>query len=94
MDKKNSELIAENKQKVAKKKAEEEKIKKDLEGLLQTLKKAGEMGLTVDVDSTAKTHGFKDFTSAVKYYEKKFKVKLKTEDAKKAFIGIDSIDFP
>ena len=64
-------------------------IKKDLEGLLQTLKKAGEMGLTADVDSTAKTHGFKDFKSAVKYYEKKFKVKLKTEDAKKAFIGID-----
>ena len=68
-------------------------IKKDLEGLLQTLKKAGEMGLTVDVDSTAKTHGFNDFKSAVKFYEKKFKVKLKVEDAKKAFIGIDrSID--
>ena len=68
-------------------------IKKDLEGLMLALKKAGEMGLTVDVDSTAKTHGFKDFKSAVKFYEKKFKVKVKVQDAKKAFIGIDrSID--
>jgi len=63
--------------------------KKDLDGLLQSLNKAGEQGLTVDLDQTSKTFGFKNFKEVVNIYKKKNNVKISVEDAKEFFIGID-----
>jgi len=49
--------------------------KKDLDGLLQSLNKAGEQGLTVDLDQTSKTFGFKNFKEVVNIYKKKTTLK-------------------
>jgi hypothetical protein len=62
---------------------------KRLDDLLKLLTRAGEQGVAIDLDLTAKSHGFKNFKEAVKIYKKKNKVKISVEDAKEFFIGID-----
>ena len=63
---------------------------KDYLGLMKDLEKAKEANISVDLDSTSKQYGYKDFKSFVKDFKKKNKIKrLSIEDAEIYFAGYD-----
>ena len=63
---------------------------KDYAGLMKDLEKAKEANISVDLDSTSKQYGYKDFKSFVKDFKKKNKIKrLSIEDAEIYFAGYD-----
>ncbi len=58
---------------------------KDPDGLIKELVNLSERGHEFNFDDEAKRFGFKNFSDAVKYYEKEYDVKLPLKEAKSLF---------